>query len=38
MARYEPMFSKSTDQHHDSTDESEQDGFGDMYDVIIKFK
>ena len=36
MARYEPMFSKSTDQPQDGTNEPDQDGFGDKYDIIIK--
>ena len=36
MAGYELMFFKSTDQQQDGTDEPDQDGFGDKYDVIIK--
>ena len=38
MVRYEPMFFKSTDQQQDGTNEPDQDGFGDKYDIIIKFK
>ena len=38
MVRYEPMFFKSTDQQQDGTNEPDQGGFGDKYDIIIKFK
>ena len=39
MVRYEPMiFNKSTDQQHDGTNEPDQDGFGDKYDVTVKFE
>ena len=38
MARYEPMVFKSTDQQQDGIDEPDQDGFGDKYDVVIKFE
>ena len=38
MVRYEPMFFKSTDQQQDDTNEPDQEGFGDKYDVIIKLE